>query len=76
MVTIDLLKESCGHLGVNEHIKDLRVVVWSELSHCLLDLLNFLAQNFFLEGWTTDSISVHDNKTWLLSLISLNVGLE
>ena len=72
-MAIDLLKQSCGHLRVDEYVEDLRVVVGSELSHCLLD---FLAQNFLLRGWATDTISIYHNESWLLSLISFNIGLE
>ena len=61
VMSIDLLKESGGNLGVDENIQDLWVVVWSKASNSLLNLADFLTQNFFLESWATDTISVDND---------------
>jgi hypothetical protein len=76
VVSVHLLEQSGRHVGVDEHVEDLRVVIWCEASDRVLDLTNLLLQALLLQRWATDTVSVHNDQAWLLALISLGVSHE
>lgn len=76
MVSIDLLEQSCCNFGIDKNIEDLRVIIWGEGPNGLLNLTNLSIQDFLLESWTTDTISVHHDQAWLSALVSISVCLE
>jgi hypothetical protein len=76
MVSIDLLEQSCCNFGIDKNIEDLRVIIWGKGPNGLLNLTNLSIQDFLLESWTTDTISVHHDQAWLSALVSISVCLE
>lgn len=76
VMTIGWLKESCGDFLVDQAIHQLWIVISNAVSDGRFNFINFNSHHFFSKSWSTNTVSINDDESWLLPLVYISVMSE